>query len=234
MPPGQDLTEQEYADAKTLWDFHHLHHEPRPTDVGIGLGSHDLAVATHTANLYHEGTFPLIVFTGANAPTTVDRFPRGEAVHYREHTLALGVPDNAILIEPNARSTVDNISYTRALLTERGIDVDSVTLVSRPYQQRRAYGICHKLWPGIDVTCSVQPIDLRAYLDQIGDVELVLHTMVGDTYRLLHTGDLGEGETVSQRELMAYRRLKHMGYTMRVPSQSESSSSQLVTRDPVQ
>ena len=32
-----------------------------------------------------------MVFTGANSPTTVDRFPRGEAQHYRERTLGCDV-----------------------------------------------------------------------------------------------------------------------------------------------
>jgi hypothetical protein len=218
MPPGQALTEQEYADAKTLWDFHHLHHVPRPTDVGIGLGSHDLGVATHTVNLYHQRMFPLIVFTGANAPTTIDRFPRDEAVHYRDHALELGVPVDVILIEPNARSTVDNINFTRDLLAECGIHVDSVTLVSRPYQQRRAYTICRKLWLRVDVICSVQPIDLRDYLDRIGDADLVINSIVGDTQRLAT-------EIVKEQELQralpihvkeAYERLVVAGYVKRL------------------
>jgi hypothetical protein len=65
------------ADVQTLWDYHDMHHELRPADVGIGLGGHDLGVATFTAELFHQGMFPRIVSTGANAPTTVERFPRG-------------------------------------------------------------------------------------------------------------------------------------------------------------
>jgi hypothetical protein len=72
----------------------------RSTDVGIGLGSHDLGVATYAAELYQQGMFPLIVFTGANAPTTVQRFPRGEVVHYAEHAEQLGVPTGAIIVDP--------------------------------------------------------------------------------------------------------------------------------------
>ena len=53
------------ADVETLWSYHDMGHEPRHCDVGIGLGSHDLGVATHTAELYHQGMFPHIVFTGA-------------------------------------------------------------------------------------------------------------------------------------------------------------------------
>jgi len=77
-----------------------MHHQPRPCSAGIGLGSHDLGVAAFAADLYHVGLFPVLVFTGANSPTTAARFPRGEAVHYAEHVIALGVPADAIIIEP--------------------------------------------------------------------------------------------------------------------------------------
>jgi hypothetical protein len=35
---------------------------------------------------------PLIVFTGATSRTTRDRMPRGEAEHYCERAMELGVP----------------------------------------------------------------------------------------------------------------------------------------------
>ncbi|MGW4396834.1 YdcF family protein [Amycolatopsis nivea] len=184
--PERSTTVPEHlrADVQTLWDYHDLHHELRPTDVGIGLGSHDLGVATYTAELYHQGSFPRIVFTGANAPTTVERFPRGEAVHYRERALELGVPDEAILVEPTARNTGDNITRSRELLAAHEIEIKSVTLISRPYQQRRAYATCKKLWPGIDVLCASRPLPLDEYIRSIGDVDRVITMLVGDTQRI--------------------------------------------------
>lgn len=49
------------ADVELLWDYHDLHHDLHPVDVGIGLGSHDLGVATFMAELFHRGTFPLTI-----------------------------------------------------------------------------------------------------------------------------------------------------------------------------
>ncbi|GHE94666.1 hypothetical protein GCM10017786_29660 [Amycolatopsis deserti] len=138
-----EADEQLRADVEILWRYHHLDHEPRRADVGIGLGSHDLGVAGYTAELYHAGRFPLVVFTGANAPTTVDLFPRGEAVHFAEHACARGVP---------AR---ENITFTRELLRDQ--DIRDVTLISRPYQQRRAYATCRRLWPEVDIVCAAKP-----------------------------------------------------------------------------
>jgi uncharacterized SAM-binding protein YcdF (DUF218 family) len=177
--------------AETLWRYHRLDHEPRVTNVGIGLGSHDPGVATWAARLYHRGTFPLLVFTGANAPTTAGRFPRGEAVHYREAALALGVPASAVLVEPRATNTGENLVLTRSLLRGRGVEPRSVTLVSRPYQQRRAYATCRRQWPEVEVVCTSLPQDLDEHLAAIGDPELVLTMLVGDTERVERYAELG-------------------------------------------
>lgn len=80
-PETATIPEDLRADVACLWHYHDPGHEPRRCDVGIGLGGHDIGVADRTAELYHAGMFPLIVFTGAHSPTTVDGFPRGEAVH---------------------------------------------------------------------------------------------------------------------------------------------------------
>ncbi|WP_026874251.1 YdcF family protein [Jiangella gansuensis] len=178
------LPDDVLEDAQILWDYHQLHHELRRTDVGIGLGSHDLGVADHTADLYHRGMFPLIVFTGANAPTTVDLFPDGEANHYARRAAELGVPAGAILIEPRATNTAENITFTRQLLAEHGVRPRSVTIVSRPYQQRRAYATCRKQWPDVDVICSSQPQSLRDYLATVADDDRVINMLVGDTQRI--------------------------------------------------
>src|SRR5436309_3730152 len=94
------LTEDERQQAMLIWDYHQMHHQVRPCDVAIGLGSHDLGVAAFAAELYRAGLFPTLVFTGGNSPTTAARFPRGEAVHFREHAIELGVPEQTIVLEP--------------------------------------------------------------------------------------------------------------------------------------
>src|SRR5688500_6060230 len=123
--PSTLIPEERRADVVTLWDYHHMHHDVRPADIGIGLGSHDIGVAVKTVELYHAGLTPMIVFTGANAPTTIKRFPRGEAVHYREYALEHGVPDEAILIETEATNTAQNFLFTRELLQRKQLQVSS-------------------------------------------------------------------------------------------------------------
>ncbi|NYE09884.1 uncharacterized SAM-binding protein YcdF (DUF218 family) [Actinomadura citrea] len=216
--PEVTLGEAYRADVEILWNYHDMCHTIRPTDVAIGLGSHDLGVATLAAELYREGAAPRIVFTGANAPTTIERFPRGEAVHYRDHAIGLGVPGEAILVEPEATNTGQNIEFTRRLLASRGIEVRSATLISRPYQQRRAYSTAKKLWPELEVVCASRPLPLDEYIGSIGDVNRVINMLVGDTQRIMVYP--GRGFAIPQdmppEVEAAYRRLVEAGFTSRL------------------
>jgi uncharacterized SAM-binding protein YcdF (DUF218 family) len=171
--------------AQLIWDYHQMGHDPRPCEAGIGLGSHDLGVATLAADLYHAGLFPVLVFTGANSPTTRERFPRGEAVHYADQATALGVPQSAIIIEPGAANTGQNISYSRTALAGAGISPGSVMLISKPYMQRRAYATARKLWPEVTVVCVSEDLSLDDYLKQMDDGKLVIDMLVGDLQRVI-------------------------------------------------
>ncbi|MEE1813733.1 YdcF family protein [Streptomyces sp. SP18ES09] len=212
------ISEQAWADAQVLWDFQKMNHEPRPCSVGIGLGSHDLGVADVTADLYHRGMFPLIVFTGATSRTTAARMPRGEAEHYRDRALELGVPALAILVEPNARNTGENILFSRRLLEDREVEVSSMLLVSKPYEERRAYATARQIWPEIEVLSASAPMTLAKYVEVIGDPGFVLDMLVGAQQRLLVYPDQGFilRQEVPTSVTAAYERLCARGFTSRL------------------
>jgi len=212
------ITEEQISKAKLVWDFHQMHHDVSPVDVAIGLGSHDLGVAAFSAELYRAGLFPTLVFTGGNSPTTAKVFPRGEAVHYREHALALGVPDSAILVEPNAGNTGQNITLSREVLASAGITPKSVLLVSKPYMERRSFATARKLWPQVDVTCASEPMEFDDYLKSIGDEKLVIDMLVGDLQRVIEYPKLGFAieQHVPEDVHAAYESLIRAGFTSRL------------------
>lgn len=214
------ISVQTWSDAQRLWDFQQMHHEPRPCSLAIGLGSHDLGVADVTVDLYQRGMFPLIVFTGATSRTTRDRMPRGEAEHYRERALELGVPASAILVEPNARNTGENINFSREILAKRGVDVASVLLVSKPYEERRAYATARRLWPEVEIVSASAPLTLSEYVDSIKDPRLVLNMLVGAQQRLLIYPEKGFmiRQEVPEPVAAAYERLCAEGFTSRLVS----------------
>lgn len=205
-------------DVETLWNFHRIDDPLRPVDVAIGLGSHDPSVAVYAAELYNRHVFPLIVFTGANAPTTVGRFPRGEAAHYREIAMNRGVPDSAILVEPNATNTAENFEFTRNLLRQQGTQVSTALILSRPYQQRRAYATAKKLWPNVNFLCSAIQQPLTEYVESIGDHKRVIDMLVGDTQRLTVYADAGYAipQDIPADVEQAYARLVAAGYDSRL------------------
>ncbi|WP_235438102.1 YdcF family protein [Kitasatospora griseola] len=162
-----------------------MHHTPKRCSVGIGLGSHDLGVATHSARLYHDGLFPVVVFTGATSPTTAARFPRGEAVHYREHAMALGVPESAILVEPNAANTGQNVVFSREVLAAARLSVTSVLVVCKPYEERRSFATFRQLWPDVEVVCASEPVEFSDYVAGIGNAKLVIDMLTGAMQRVM-------------------------------------------------
>ncbi|MEU6524861.1 YdcF family protein [Streptomyces sp. NPDC046924] len=212
------ISTQAWADAQRLWDFQQMGHEPRPCSVAIGLGSHDLGVADTTADLYHRGMAQVIVFTGATSRTTRERMPRGEAEHYRERAIELGVPASAIIVEPDARNTGENLRFSRALLEARGIPVSSALLVSKPYEERRAYATARKIWPEVEWVSASTPMSFAEYVDSLQDVRLVVDMLVGAQQRLAvypRQGFMIE-QQIPDDVAAAYERLKAEGFTSRL------------------
>ncbi|MFF1696868.1 YdcF family protein [Streptomyces sp. NPDC058257] len=212
------ISVQAWADAQELWDFQLMGHEPRRCSVAIGLGSHDLGVADTTADLYHRGLAPLIVFTGATSRTTRDVMPKGEAEHYRERALELGVPADAILVEPRARNTGENITLSRALLEEHGVSVESALLVSKPYEERRSYATACKVWPDVTWVSASAAMTLAEYVDSIQDARLVIDMLVGAQQRLMLYPEQGFmiSQEVPPSIIGAFERLRVEGFTSRI------------------
>jgi hypothetical protein len=64
----REITDEQFHDAALIWDYCPMGHEHRPCSAAIGLGSHDLGVATTATDPYRAG-LPVVVFSGATAPS---------------------------------------------------------------------------------------------------------------------------------------------------------------------
>jgi len=222
MSESDSNRSQAHADALVVWDYHQMHHQVRPTDVGIGLGSHDLGVADKAAEMYLNGLFKLLVFTGATSPTTAAVFPDGEAIAHAERAKFLGVPDEALLVESSARNTGDNFKLARDLLAENGIHPSSVTVICKPYMQRRAFATCRKVWPAVEVSCISDDLSYDDYVAAIGNEKLVIDMLVGDLQRVLIYPSQGFAIEQEVPPLVeeAYQRLVQAGFTSRLATVS--------------
>lgn len=214
----KDLLDRTWADAEIVWEYHRLRHRPKKCCAAVALGCHDLGVATYAAELYHRGLFPVVVFTGANSRETYATFPRGEGVHYRERALELGVPEEAILVEPCATNTGENITLSREVLRVAEISVESVMLVSMPYMERRAYATTRKVWPDVEPVCASVPLSLQEYVRTRGHGTELIDMMIGDLQRIIEYP--GQGFAIAQdvppKVYAAYQRLVAAGFRSRM------------------
>ena len=90
--------------------------------------------------------------------------------------------------------------------------------MSRPYQQRRAFATCRKVWPEVEVVCASRPLSLDDYVVSIGDAKRVVDMIVGDTQRIMEYARRGFAiqQEVPNEVRAAYRALVDAGYTSRL------------------
>lgn len=99
--------------------------------------------------LYQGGYAPRMIFSSG----FVWAFKEAEVM--RTLAVANGVPEEAILLETDAKSTRDNVAYSAAMLRERGWR--RILLVSSPYHMRRARLTWRRLAPEIQVIAAPVP-----------------------------------------------------------------------------
>lgn len=210
--PGMDATTRA---ALLLWDYHHLYQVPQPADAIFALGSHDLRVAERAAELYHQGLAPLVILSGGLGRFTVKTWDRSEAERFAEVLRQRQVPEAAMLLETRSTNTGDNVSFTRALLAERGITVHSVLAVQKPYMERRTYAVIRQFWPEVEVRVTSPQLTFDDYCAGSLSREEVIAAMVGDLQRIIVYAKRGFSipQPVPDAVLEAYQRLVEAGFT---------------------
>jgi hypothetical protein len=168
--------------ARTLWNFHAVYDEPEPDDAIVGLGSYDLRVADRCAELFLKGFAPLLVLTGKSGNWTEGLYPGTEAEAFAERCAALGVPRDAMLIEPEATNIGENIRYSAALLGDRAT---RVLIVTKPQTQRRALATAQKQWPGVEVRVTAPTTTFEDQPTAHHPLDRLISEMVGDVERLI-------------------------------------------------
>lgn len=195
------------GDAQALWDYMLMGHVLERADVIMVLGSNDLRVAEHAADLYKRGLAPLLLFSGNVGVLTKELFGgRTEADVFADVALQCGVPENALLRERESTNTGENVRLShkaspfnllsaappdtlhRQLLCARGgAPVRRIILVQKPFMERRSYATFVKQWPGnmadLDVRVSSPPIAFRDYPNAVLTREGVISVMCGDLQR---------------------------------------------------
>ena len=201
-----------------LWQYHLMQHMLEKADCILVLGSHDLRVAEHAADLYLHGWADRILFSGGLGRLTEGMWQRPEADVFAEAAVQKGVPEERIWTENRSTNTGENLRLTRQLMEEKGVDFQKFIVVQKPYMERRAYATFKQHFP--DKTCLISspPLGYQEYCIP-GDPEIsherVIHLIVGDLQRLWVYAEKGFQipQQVPARVMDAYHTLIRMGYT---------------------
>jgi sugar (pentulose or hexulose) kinase len=208
--------------ANTLWQYHQLGHELSPADAILVLCSHDMAVAEHGARLFLDGWAPLLIYSGGLGSITTQLWTEPEADRFAAVAVSLGVPRERILIENRSTNTGENVTFTKQLLAERGIDPQKFIVVQKPYMERRAYATFRSRWPEKKLVVTSPQILFDDYLERYSHESLsqddVVAIIVGDLQRIKVYGDRGWQipQEIPNDVWQAYLELVAAGYDSRL------------------
>jgi uncharacterized SAM-binding protein YcdF (DUF218 family) len=170
--------------ADRIWAYHLMGQDLIKADCILVLGSHDLRVADHAADLYLEGWAPLILFSGNVGALTEGQFAQTEAEAFAGVALQKGVPEADILLEPRATNTGENIRFSREILEQDPHPPQRLILVQKPYMERRTWATFAKVWPEASAVVTSPPIPFADYPTPEIPAGRVIEIMLGDLQRL--------------------------------------------------
>jgi len=182
------MNDQVRALAQKIWDYHHLDHQLTRADAILVLCSHDTAVAARGAELFLQQWAPLLIFAGGLGAITRGLWDEPEADQFARIAIAMGVPQDRILVENRSTNTGENVRFTKQLLAARGLDPATFIVVQKPYMERRSYATFRQVWPEKDARVTSPQVSMDEYLNRYSHAALsaddVVSIMVGDLQRI--------------------------------------------------
>jgi uncharacterized SAM-binding protein YcdF (DUF218 family) len=130
----------------------------RPSDCAIVLGAAAYGSKpspvfaeriNHAVALYQSGTVKHLLFTGGS----VIEADQSESAVARNHAIAAGVPEAAILTESQSRTTAQNLVQAKGVMDHHGLK--TAVIVSDPLHLKRAASMAAGL--GINAVTSPTP-----------------------------------------------------------------------------
>jgi uncharacterized SAM-binding protein YcdF (DUF218 family) len=215
-----------HLSAEDLRDFEILYRYlcfqdslPAQADAIVACGSGPrVDMAEVAAQLYHQSIAPLIVVSGFAHP----RYGVSEAALLHDTLLNLQVPVTAVIVEPHAQHTGQNITLSDERLQAAGVKAKRVILVSHCFTTRRVKATAIKQWSAPQPVFHTRALQLSfaTYLEQRQREETApnfLRSLLGEYFRLLDGVEQGFSVTPSfdPAAHAAYHRLRTHGHEIR-------------------
>ncbi len=203
---------------QVLWDYLGLHQQPQKADCIVGFGNFNDNIARRAAQLYSQGYAPRVLFTGGLGRNTQGLLPEPEAVRFARVARECGVPEQALLIEDRSANTKENILFTKALLTERGLPRERILGVHQPFMERRLQAAMGVYWPEVRLTVTSPQVSIPEYLADAQrqglSEDAAIAVIVGDFQRMDLYAKKGYQlpQQIPEEAWQAFHRLVALGY----------------------
>ncbi len=126
----------------------------RPADIIVVIGGdHKPERIARAAELYRAGYAPRVLLSAGTVVKEGDQW-MPEAQVMLHQAIQAGIPQDAILLEQESQSTVENARFSKPILQEN--QFRSILLVTSPYQSARARRVFSDTFGG-DIIIISQP-----------------------------------------------------------------------------
>lgn len=206
--------------AELIWNYMKMNQPLARCDAVLALGSIDERVAEYGASLFLQGKGDWLILSGGVAHSddllATSWGETTEAEHFASIAMNMGVPEDKIILENRATNTGENITFVHELLEEKGIKINSILLVQKPYMERRTYATFEKQWPDKDTRFIVSSpqIPYSSYFNELQPKDKIISIMVGDLQRIKEYPKLGfqTEQEIPDDVWNAYQELVELGY----------------------
>ena len=173
-----------------LWNYLVVSEPPVTADVIFVFGSQDLRVADRAAELFLDNHAPTILVTGSYGRMTRGVFEKPEALIFRDRLVRLGIPENAVICEPWAANTLENVRFGLRVLRRRGVNIRSALLVAKGFVTRRCVATFAAEQPEIVVRACPPTTRLEDSIDRTP--KEFIARLVAELDRLEYYGTKGD------------------------------------------
>jgi uncharacterized SAM-binding protein YcdF (DUF218 family) len=207
--------------AKTLWDYHHVHHQLKKADLIFILCSHDIRIAQYGAQLFLDGWAPEIAISGGVAHQNDllnTGWGKSEAETFADVATKMGIVREKIILETKAKNTGDNFKLTEILLKEKDLNPKVVICVQKPYMERRTLATGFKWWSDRELIITSPPLSFEEYVAGGISEDDIINIMVGDLQRIKIYGEKGfqVPQEIPEEVWNAYEQLMSRGFTKHI------------------
>ncbi len=171
--------------ATNLWSFLKLDQHVHKSDLILVLGNSDIRTMDRAVELYKANLGKNIIITGGLGRISSNLFNKPESIVFRNLALKGGVDKSDILVESDSTNTFDNFRFTKKLIEEKNLNVNSIILVTKPYMEKRAYLMAKTLLDVDNLAVTSPNLNYKNYPNEVFSKEFVINMLVGEVQRLI-------------------------------------------------